>query len=541
MAGEDRTSGIAGDSAGDVTVAFVGELFKPDALRSELSTAEQPYDSASLPSMVAAAYRQWGSECVHHLDGAYSLALVDHVQHALFLARDRFGHVPLFLGGAAKEDLAEVCFGTHLHEMIGSGLASSVLEPDAVVLFFQYGFVPSPWTLLQDVEALPPGGAFIIDRNGVHRGVRPVQWAEPDDIAPWQEQLTATAHALSESIQTRVAPGTSCGAFFSPNLVEQALAGSFVRDVGADLRVYGPSRPEGDAASRAAESLGLTYTAIPLEPSADRCKQIASTLASPRAGPEIVILDTLLDACRSERRTWFDAVAGDILFGAGRPYAEALLRNAIRRTMPLLFNSSRLAPVRRMLGLTAKDSVEVLFRRDLTTLLHEDFGGTDRWDIELGSGGTVAELQKVDLRYGLGDDRLPAAWALARIHGAQAVFPFADAAVVESISRWPLRMRFQEHDEAPGLRALARRVLPGRAFEPSRTSAVAVDHWFRGPLRDLTQSALFDRDGGWSGVLDSRRVRALWYAHQLGLKDHGRSLFALLSFELWCQHGLYRG
>ena len=68
---------------------------------------------------------------------------------------------------------------------------------------------------------------------------------------------------------------------------------------------------------------------------------------------------------------------------------------------------------------------------------------------------------------------------------------------------------------------------------------VPLPAWFRGPLRERAEATFFGRDGGESGLLDTRGLRRLWYEHQLGLRDHSTALWSLLMFETW--HRRFQG
>jgi asparagine synthase (glutamine-hydrolysing) len=63
---------------------------------------------------------------------------------------------------------------------------------------------------------------------------------------------------------------------------------------------------------------------------------------------------------------------------------------------------------------------------------------------------------------------------------------------------------------------------------------VPLDAWFRGPLRDHLQGALFDSRGLCATFGDRERVKSLIESHMAGV-DHSAALWSLYSAEVWYQ------
>lgn len=81
---------------GRLTLVFNGELYNYRELRRELSVLGQTFGSASDTEVLLAAYRQWGRDCLHRLNGMFAFLVYDRHDGTLFGARDRLGVKPLY-------------------------------------------------------------------------------------------------------------------------------------------------------------------------------------------------------------------------------------------------------------------------------------------------------------------------------------------------------------------------------------------------------------------------------------------------------------
>ena len=80
----------------DLWIVFNGEIYNHIELRKELEALGHHFTSHSDTEVILAAYRQWGTECLHRFNGMWALAIYDTRQQEVFLARDRFGVKPLY-------------------------------------------------------------------------------------------------------------------------------------------------------------------------------------------------------------------------------------------------------------------------------------------------------------------------------------------------------------------------------------------------------------------------------------------------------------
>src|SRR5262249_9789285 len=136
-------------------------------LRDEL---RGPWRSSSDTETILAAYAQLGPSCLARMHGMWALAIWDRAERTLFAARDRMGVKPLFF----RTDLAGIAFPSRaraLHALLPE--LPRALDPQALRLYLEAGYVPAPLSIFAGIEKLLPAH-YLLWREG--RLVREAYW-----------------------------------------------------------------------------------------------------------------------------------------------------------------------------------------------------------------------------------------------------------------------------------------------------------------------------------------------------------------------------
>ena len=150
-------------AAQDVVVVFNGEIFNHGLLRSQLELAGHVFATRSDTEVILHGWRQWGADCVTHLNGQFAFALWDRAQGTLFLARDRLGEKPLHYTALPDGGLA---FASEIGGLLALPQVSRRLDPAALDDYLALGYVPEPHTIYSAIRRLPPGHLMLLHRDG---------------------------------------------------------------------------------------------------------------------------------------------------------------------------------------------------------------------------------------------------------------------------------------------------------------------------------------------------------------------------------------
>ena len=108
-------------------------------------------------ALILAAWQQWREDCVHHLTGDFSFAVLDLDTHALFAARDHFGVRPFYY--AADRD--RIVFANSQAALRAAPGVPVDLDERAVVDLLVFRYIDEPVaTAFAAIRRLPPGSTL---------------------------------------------------------------------------------------------------------------------------------------------------------------------------------------------------------------------------------------------------------------------------------------------------------------------------------------------------------------------------------------------
>lgn len=145
--------------SGRFTIVFNGEVYNFQSLSQQLIRLGYSFRGHSDTEVLLAAIEAWGvEEAVKKCIGMFAFAVWDNFRRELILCRDRMGEKPLFFGcmGGAFSFASEL---KALKNFFGSSL---VIDLGATASFFRYGYVPTPYSIYQNVYKLVPGSLLRI-------------------------------------------------------------------------------------------------------------------------------------------------------------------------------------------------------------------------------------------------------------------------------------------------------------------------------------------------------------------------------------------
>lgn len=190
-----------------VCIIFNGEIFNYQELRRELEKLGYAFTTNSDTETILHAYEEWGEAAPEHLRGQFAFAIHDLRPRVvaeqgengrLFIARDRLGIKPLYY--SPLED--GLVFASEVKVLLRSGLAAPRLNRVSLRRYLQWGFVPGPETIIENVRLLPAAHSLTLDRQGLRLN-RYWSLNYTEDLAYGQD-YESTARELREKLENAV-------------------------------------------------------------------------------------------------------------------------------------------------------------------------------------------------------------------------------------------------------------------------------------------------------------------------------------------------
>jgi asparagine synthase (glutamine-hydrolysing) len=136
----------------NIVLSFNGEIFNYLELRDELIGIGYKFKTNTDTEVIIYSYMEWGVNSFYKLQGMYAFAIYDKITNKLFLVRDHAGIKPLYYSNFNDNFI----FSSEVRG-ISSMKKDIKTNEDWPIFFLAFGFIPEPFTTLENVYQLSKG------------------------------------------------------------------------------------------------------------------------------------------------------------------------------------------------------------------------------------------------------------------------------------------------------------------------------------------------------------------------------------------------
>jgi asparagine synthase (glutamine-hydrolysing) len=553
------------------SIVYNGEVFNFLELRRALEGEGHRFRTASDTEAILRGFMSWGDEVWGRLEGMFAVALWDHEQRRLRLARDPLGIKPLFY---TQQD-GGLAFASELKGLTGvPGLAFTPRDA-SVDAYFAFGHVLAPFTIYEEVQKLEPGTVLALGPDGAPRIERFWRFAyRPDPDGSESEWIERFRETWVGTVRRHLLADVPLGAFLSGGVDSSAVVAAMSRVSETPVRTFtigfdDPGVDESRHAARVAAHLGCAHTERRVEPedAARILPALARCYDEPFADPSAIPTWYVSRLAREQVTVVLSGDGGDELFAGYERHLNERLVERIGRG-PLLGVAS-LANVLPPLPHTAWNTLRQRIRKvrsdallpstfqrffskyQLTppavraALYRGDFAArldgendlarlADRYFPAPVSRDPVENLLYADTVVRLPDDMLTKVDRASMAHSLEVRVPFLAHTFVDWAATVPVGLKLRGWTGKYLVRKAVEPWLPpGTLDRPKQGFAVPLGRWVRGDLGRSVESLWRDSGAERSGYLEPGSVDALFREHREGRADRSQMLYALAMFSLW--------
>ncbi len=560
-----------------------GEIYNHLELRTLLAARGHTLEPGPDTVVVPHLYEEHGLDFPARLDGMFAVALWDARARRLVLARDRAGEKPLFY--AAGGGLAgRFAFASEPGAL--ARLPWVTREPAAgpIARYLAHGFFANGDCPFAALRQLPPAHLLEVTAAGARlvRTWRPWDGVQPaarmgDDVL-----AEATRETLAEAVESRMPGDVPFGVFLSGG-VDSGLVATLAARRGHrfpvfSMRLAGQGYDETGYAREVAARIGADYHEAVMDHAdgAEAIELFAARMDQPLGDPSVLPTWALARLARQHVPVVLTGEGGDELFagyptylghrlvGLSRhlpdPVADAALALA-RRLRPKHTHVSIAHLVERFLDARAMDPLErhlawfgtatpATARALLAPGLRQQLGqGEERGYLrDFAARAAEARLpgwpehpglvvwQLLDFDLYLGGGLLTKVDRCTMAHSVESRAPFLRHALIRFALGLPDDARLRGKTGKRALRLAARGLLPESILTRRKQGfSPPFSAWARGPLRGLVDSRLAPERLRTAGVLDVEAARRVLAEHVSGRAERGRTLWTLLSLQMWAE------
>ena len=563
---------------GQMTVTFNGEIYNYAELKEQLIALGGQFQTSSDTEVILEGYRIWGPDCLARFDGMFAFALWDNQQRRLFCARDRFGKKPFFY----TVQHGRLYFASELTGIEQLRHLSLTMNPQAVMRYLAYEYVPTPHSVYTEVQSLPPSHMLLLqDGNLSISRYWDMPMPDESDKRSDNELCEELRFLLSRAVRRRMVSDVPLGVFLSGGIDSSIVAGLMARQSSTAIKTFsiGFSEASYDE-SRYARIVAKAFATdhhervLSAEECADTLPGIISRMDVPMADASVAPT-WLLSGVTREKVTvalggdgadelwagyehyigfkvaqWYNAAPSALRKGIIEPLAQLLPSSAgyiNPRLAVATFLRAAHAPawqrVQTMLTAFTPDMQESIldaaFKAQQPGFLAPEvlFAPTrehyDHWQPQ-NTATPLARAFHVYARQFMLDDILVKVDRCSMLHSLEVRAPFLDKDAAEFAARLPVSRKLHGFKRKWLLKKAFAELLPDEIlYRNKRGFQIPVAQWLRGRMRPLMEDLLSESTLKAQGIFNYQSVRALMDEHISGRADLRKPLWTLLVFQLW--------
>lgn len=149
------------DKEGRYVIVFNGEIYNYIEVREELIKKGHVFQTGGDTEVVMEAYKEYGEDCLHKLNGMWAFAIWDKQEKTLFCSRDRFGIKPFYY----YRDKNRAVFASEIKQILRCGVDKSVND-EIIYDYLVFNFIDhTENTFYRHINKLQAGHKLTI-KNG---------------------------------------------------------------------------------------------------------------------------------------------------------------------------------------------------------------------------------------------------------------------------------------------------------------------------------------------------------------------------------------
>ncbi|MES2587570.1 MAG: asparagine synthetase B, partial [Bacteroidota bacterium] len=150
------------DETGRYCLVFNGEIYNFHELKDELVAKNYTFKTSSDTEVLFFLLIEYKTEALEKLRGCFAFSFYDKEEDYMLLARDRMGINPLLY----SFDENQFVYGSELF-VFEDLISQKTISDEALNYYFQYTYIPAPFTIYNEVKKLEPGHFIEIRKNEI--------------------------------------------------------------------------------------------------------------------------------------------------------------------------------------------------------------------------------------------------------------------------------------------------------------------------------------------------------------------------------------
>ena len=522
----------------------------------------------------------------------FAFALFDRLENKLLLSRDRIGEKPLYYGFINNTFF----FGSELKSFSPHPKWNPSISKFAIKLFLQYSYIPSPYSIYEDIFKLNPATYIEYDLEKKNFTNPQEYWSLSEVVSKGNSNRTTlsekeivdhTEYLLTESISKRLISDIEVGSNLSGGIDSSLIAilaqKSSVKPIntftiGVDsLGVDNGNYDEAPFAKAISQEIGSNHNELYITQK-EACSLISSLSSiydEPFADSSQLPTILLSRFTKQKVSVALSGDGGDEIFCGYNRYNQGYNLFRLLNKFPLSFRPL-LSQLINNFPANYVDSLVQLFYKgsypgvkgklekfseisnmidkydfyhsliscfknpnNLTTF-EDDFSYNRFQNLSHFASSDFREIMmQLDTLTYLPDDILVKVDRASMSTGLELRLPYLDHDLIEWAWKIPLKAKIKRNKSKWILRQILYKYIPKNLIErPKKGFSIPVYKWLRGELKEWTTDMLSERSISKSGILDYKEVSKLLEEHLSYEKNNHYKIWNLVCLQDWFLSGI---
>lgn len=489
-------------------IVFNGEIYNYKEVRGELKNLGHVFKTESDTEVLLLGFKEWGSGILKKINGMFAFCIYDSINETIFGARDRIGVKPFFYyWNEGKFEIA-----SQLRPLINS---ESEINKNAVSIYLDSGYVPSPYSIIDSIFKLQPGNFLEIDIKKKALEIKEYWNLVPVKIRniSYNSAKKELHKLLIDAVRIRLQSDVPLGSFLSGG-IDSALVSSIAAKISnTPINTYtigfqDPKYDESEIAAQYSKIIKSNHTETICTP--DDALMMIPKFINVYDEPfsDSSALPSLLLSSITKKHVTV-ALAGD---GGDESNFGYLYYDLIKK-----FNVVSIIPYRvrkilaklpwhRIFGgrpltiraiLSSKDSVDLYNKRISgfdSLQLKEDHNWQQNYNkYKLLSRNSFQRVSDLCIKLWLENDSCTKVDRSSMAFSLEIRSPFLDYRIIQFARTLPVKYRYKNGIKKRMLKDILKEYIPETIFnQPKKGFSIPLHKWIRNELKDEILSELND-------------------------------------------------
>lgn len=532
----------------DNIIVFNGEIYNFLEIKEELINKGCVFNTTGDTEVLLKGYEVWGEEIVSKLNGMFAFAIYDVKKNILFCSRDRLGVKPFYYSWLDGE--FEICSQL---KPISYG---KKVNNEAISMYLDCTYVPSPFSIYENVFKLPPGHNLIIDlENNTHIVKKYWDLFEVKKTKSSFKQAKNDLHKLiKDAVRIRLKSDVTFGAFLSGG-IDSALVSSIASEIsleqlktftiGFENKKYDESKIAEEFSKRIKSEHKLT---ICKPEDFLKMMPILIKVYDEPFGDSSALPSLLLNKITKEHVTVaLSGDGGDESF-LGYNHFDLLLKYKKIFIIPYFFrkfisfflgvvsSSSKVNSIRRLLEVkNINNFIEGIFLGYNTLLKDRDVSWLSNYSVyKDGSSLLLQKAADLNIKLWLENDSNVKVDRASMASSVEVRSPFLDYRIVEFARTLPVKYRIYNGKKKYILKEILKEYIPEEIFEqPKKGFSIPIGQWICNELKEEFTKTLSDDFLYSVPNLDVDKFKKMFKDHIDGKAEYSSYIWRVYVLAKW--------